>query len=110
MVQIYKVSSGPEFIRSNPSISDGLDFHRPNAAGSRPLHSESDAWAGAVVMVRWESTLFLTYGPWEIPTEATFVLDARYLYPEKETLIEALEKWLAELHEEKCELPFCFCQ
>jgi hypothetical protein len=59
---------------------------------------------------RWESTLLLTYGPWEIPTEATFVLDARYLCPERQLLIEALEKWLDELKEEQCEFPFCFCQ
>ena len=47
--------------------------------------------------IQWNSTLLLKYGVWEIPTEATFVLDARYLYPEKKLLIEALENWLLTL-------------
>jgi len=44
--------------------------------------------------MKWESTLSQSWQGYEIPTIMVFELDERYLYPEKQILIEALENWL----------------
>jgi hypothetical protein len=72
-----------------------------DARRARDLFDPADAWTRKDFGVmksalKWESALLITYGPYEIPTESTFVLDARYLVPEKQLLIEALEWWLAD--------------
>jgi hypothetical protein len=45
--------------------------------------------------LQWQGNLSVTApGPLEVPTLESFVLDGRYLYAEKQVLIDALELWL----------------
>lgn len=46
--------------------------------------------------LRWVGNLSLMHGAYEVPTLDSFELDGRYLYEEKQKLVDALESWLAE--------------
>jgi hypothetical protein len=47
--------------------------------------------------LQWRSTLTVGAGSYLVPTEDTFVLDARYMFPQKQILMDALEEWLESL-------------
>ena len=47
--------------------------------------------------LQWRGHLIVAYSGYDVPTLDAFALDGRYLYWEKQILIEALEHWLESL-------------
>ena len=50
--------------------------------------------------LQWWGNLSLTHNGYQVPTLESFALDIRYLYPEKQNLIQALEQWLENWNRE----------
>ena len=50
--------------------------------------------------LQWLGNLSVQYDGYDIPTLDSFALDGRYLYWEKQILIDALEHWFANWNRE----------
>lgn len=59
--------------------------------------------------LQWRGNLSISNGEFEVPTLEDFLLDGRYLWNEKQKLIDAIEDWLwAEQRSNKtCGNPKC---
>ena len=59
--------------------------------------------------MHWLGNLSISHGTYDVPTLESFELNARYLYPERQILMEALEKWIwAEgWRNRTCDNPKC---
>lgn len=50
--------------------------------------------------LQWWGNLSLTHNGYHVPTLESFALDSRYLYWEKQILIQTLEQWLKNWNRE----------
>jgi hypothetical protein len=83
--------------------------HIPAFSSLNPVGAALAARTQNKSSLHWTGNLSITYGRCDIPTLESFELNARYLYPEKQILIEALEQWIwAEgWRNRTCDNPKC---